>query len=43
MVEKKKLVDPSIPVIKGPGLGLPEFLKKRAAMPKVVDPLDDAF
>jgi len=35
--------DPSIPVIKGPGLGLPEFLKKRAAMPKVVDPMADAF
>lgn len=35
--------DPSIPVIKGPGLGLPDFLKKRAAMPKVVDPMADAF
>ena len=35
--------DPSIPQIKGDGLGLPDFLKKRAAMPKVIDPMADAF
>ena len=41
--EEKEWVDPSIPVIKGPGLGLPEFLKKRAALPKVEDAMADAF
>ena len=41
MVKEER--DPAIPQIKGPGLGLPDFLKKRAAMPKEVDPMADAF
>jgi len=39
----KEHFDPSVPKGRGEGLGLPEFLKKRAAMPRVVDPMGDAF
>jgi hypothetical protein len=39
----KEHFDPSVPKGRGEGLGLPEFLKKRAAMPPVLDPMGDAF
>ena len=40
---REQYVDPSIPKGRGEGLGLPDFLKKRAAMPRVVDPMQEAF
>ena len=45
MEEEKEepYIDKSIPKGRGSGLGLPEFLKKRALLPKVVDPMDEAF
>lgn len=39
----KAYFDPSVPKGRGEGLGLPEFLKKRAALPPVADPMNDAF
>ena len=41
--KEEPFVDPSIPKGRGEGLGLPDFLKKRAMMPKVVDPMEEAF
>ena len=38
-----RAADPSVPKGSGAGLGLPEFLQKRALMPKVEDPMADAF